>query len=702
MKRKNTIHRWLALPTSLALILGSSTAFIMADEPETDEIVEESPVGETPTEKATEEVLPLGNESESTPAGDESNTAAASVTVGGVTATFATLQEAIDNANGGTVTLLQNVNENITITSSVTLDLGEKTIKGLGNNSVITVKEAGSVSISNGTITGGTGQDKEYGKDNRGDGAGIFSYNSDLSLSNVTITENHVSSATPTADGGAIAVIGGSITILNSTMTSNSTASNGNGGAMYIMNATAVKIDNTTISNNTAGYGGAISIGDTDGTLQDSFEYIISNTTISNNESTNMAGAIYESLNNKSTKSSISIVNSTITGNKTDTTRRNGGAVYIGTGDMTVKNSTVSGNSAYRGGAFYVLGIASKQAHLTIDNSHLIENMTTNNGAGIFVTGNAEVNISGSEISKNTSSENGGGLYISKNSAVTIADGTNITNNTAATSADDIYNEEGATLNLGSVVQDVQLVNPCQDTITGWYQDNEGSRWNAHSENHESDFVEKVETGTYTSKLSLKAAHGTGKVIVHYVDEEKKPLLTDENGNEITDTLVGVAGEAYTTTAKTIDTYTLVTTPDNASGTYIEDTINVTYVYTKTKGTLIVHYVDESNTKLCDDIIFTDVVGKEYTTGQKSFDGYTFVSLDGEKNGTLIDGTIEVTYHYKKNETKKTDDNNKSDSKKTNGTQTGVSNNTGLYAGLGCGAAIILGIVVAISKKKKG
>ncbi len=62
-----------------------------------------------------------------------------------------------------------------------------------------------------------------------------------------------------------------------------------------------------------------------------------------------------------------------------------------------------------------------------------------------------------------------------------------------------------------------------------------------------------------------------GTVIVKYVDEDGNSIATQT-------TKTGEVGTSYTTSAKTIDGYTLKTTPSNASGKFTSGTTTVTYV----------------------------------------------------------------------------------------------------------------------------
>ncbi|AQQ64320.1 MULTISPECIES: MucBP domain-containing protein [Bacillus] len=63
-----------------------------------------------------------------------------------------------------------------------------------------------------------------------------------------------------------------------------------------------------------------------------------------------------------------------------------------------------------------------------------------------------------------------------------------------------------------------------------------------------------------------------GTVTVKHVNESNVEIAPS-------DSLTGNVGSTYTTSAKTIDGYTLKTTPANATGIYINGTINVEYIY---------------------------------------------------------------------------------------------------------------------------
>ena len=136
-------------------------------------------------------------------------------------------------------------------------------------------------------------------------------------------------------------------------------------------------------------------------------------------------------------------------------------------------------------------------------------------------------------------------------------------------------------------------------------------------------------------------------VIVKYVDEAGNEIASSTTKN-------GFVGDSYTTTAKTISGYELVSTPSNASGTFTNEEITVIYKYKKLQevenpGYVRVKYVDvDTNEEIADSITLKGEVGASYSTTQKTISGYVFDSVVGNTNGTYRDGTLIVTYKYKK------------------------------------------------------
>ncbi|MEI3337463.1 MAG: TIM-barrel domain-containing protein [Clostridium sp.] len=154
--------------------------------------------------------------------------------------------------------------------------------------------------------------------------------------------------------------------------------------------------------------------------------------------------------------------------------------------------------------------------------------------------------------------------------------------------------------------------------------------------------VKTFDKGTIKDGTPYQAVKGT--VIVKYVDEDGNEILTST-------TKTGNVGDSYKTTAKTISGYTLKTTPSNATGKFTESTITVTYVYSKTEpslGTVIVEYADENGNEIATSTTKTGEVGESYTTTAKTISGYELVLTPTNANGTYKNGTITVTYKYKK------------------------------------------------------
>ena len=100
---------------------------------------------------------------------------------------YATLAEAITAAeDDATVTLLADVSEDVTITKSITLDLGDKTLTNTSAGKATISVTGGTVTVKNGTVIGGTGYyNIEVTKNS----------NADLTLENVTATAGNTGSS---------------------------------------------------------------------------------------------------------------------------------------------------------------------------------------------------------------------------------------------------------------------------------------------------------------------------------------------------------------------------------------------------------------------------------------------------------------------------------------------------------------------------
>ncbi|WP_192944354.1 MucBP domain-containing protein [Ligilactobacillus agilis] len=155
-----------------------------------------------------------------------------------------------------------------------------------------------------------------------------------------------------------------------------------------------------------------------------------------------------------------------------------------------------------------------------------------------------------------------------------------------------------------------------------------------------------------------------GSVDVVYVDEQGNVLPGGELASVKKDAPVG---ESYTTNQKTFEGYTfnrMGTGSADAHGKVTEGVQHVVYVYTKnpevTRGTVTVTYVDKNGNPLPGGektTVKNNVpVGEDYTTEEKTFDGYHFVGMDKNSDpfeGKVTEGTKNVVYVYEKDPVKK-------------------------------------------------
>lgn len=278
----------------------------------------------------------------------------------------------------------------------------------------------------------------------------------------------------------------------------------------------------------------------------------------------------------------LTINNSTVTANS------NGGNGIHVTGKLEVTNNsvvTITNNDCHISskwtfpGALYIggNGIIDNTTNLTINN---------NNGSGIYIKERAELTLETGLITKNIAAILGQGGGINNHGTINISEGVEINNNSAEISGDDIYSE--GVINLPEVIKDKDLIetredekelNDCHHTINGWYDDKEETRWEAHAENTDNNYIQLVNKGIYEGNFSIKAAHDNkGTLIINHVDSD---------GNRLTEevTNVGEVGTKYTTEKKNFEGYTFITVEGNPTGEYAYETTYVTYYYDKNTGT---------------------------------------------------------------------------------------------------------------------
>ncbi len=403
---------------------------------------------------------------------------AAGITVNGNADTVAddgicTLREAINNANADSDTSLADCiagsgNDTIIFANGITTITLGSTLPEITDPDGLTINGGGDVTVSGNNLYR------------------VFWVDSTLTLANLTVAHGTCTSCA----GGGIYSSGGTLTITNSTFSSNS----GSGG-IYIFNGT-LTITNSTFSGNSATYGGAVS--NSLGTLT------VTNSTFSGNSAVSGGGGsgVYTDGPTTITKSTFknntggrgsvynvgnsTITNSTFSGNSSSGTNNVGG-VY-NQAALTIRNSTFSGNSTSgSGGAgdIYQLGASSTlnlyndilansggggncvfEAGTAVGNNNLIEDASSACGFTNGVNGN----IVGSD--PNLGALTGSPSYFPLNSGSLAIDKGDDTVCTAApvnnTSQNGVTRPQGAHCDIGSyegdftspTVQSITRVNP--------------------------------------------------------------------------------------------------------------------------------------------------------------------------------------------------------------------------------------------------
>ncbi|EHD6844058.1 class 1 internalin InlJ [Listeria monocytogenes] len=181
------------------------------------------------------------------------------------------------------------------------------------------------------------------------------------------------------------------------------------------------------------------------------------------------------------------------------------------------------------------------------------------------------------------------------------------------------------------------------DTYNATAKQIEGYTLSTEPTNVTGQFTSSAQTVNYI--YTKNPAPEKGVVEIHYVDENNKQL---SSATEIS----GTVGDNYTTEPKTIDGYTLTTTPDNATGTFNTSSQTVTYVYTKNieaAEPVTVNYVDANGKTLAPSETLNGTIGDTYNATAKQIDGYTLSAEPTNATGQFTNSAQTVNYIYTKN-----------------------------------------------------
>lgn len=357
------------------------------------------------------------------------------------------LREAVNGANlnpgADAIQFAPNINGTIALSQGELLISDSVTLTGNGSaNTIINAQQAsrvfnltntaGDVVFDSLTITGGktTGFGQPYS------GGGILSRaTGTVGILNSQVTGNSTSGdGVPyqAASGGAIfASSASALIITNSTISGNSTTGEAaSGGAIYGANVAILTITNSNITgNSTSGLnakGGNIFW--RDGTVTVNASNVTHGTTL---------GKFGTGGSLSSQNASIVIENfSTVGSSSTAGDNAPGGGVYSKNGTVMVSHSTMSNNST-TGSYSYGGGIYSATQSVTITNSLISQNFTVGNssGGGGISTRTGTVSLLNSTISGNSttgSSSSGGGISTGYSGTTVSINSSTITGNSTS------------------------------------------------------------------------------------------------------------------------------------------------------------------------------------------------------------------------------------------------------------------------------
>ena len=534
------------------------------------------------------------------------------------------------NANAAVVTISGDKSQVIVQNGTVTGGRNPQNGGGFAiDNAVVQLED---LTITGNEAVGGNGNG-EVG------GGGIYASHADVSMRIVTVSENSVTGSS--SDGGGILVRYGSLT-MDGCHVERNTAPDCGGG--MILRHSVLNAAKSFFENNTAKFGAGIYFGDTPNEAEEGcsgeHNHLITDSTISGNTvldpENGIGGGMYVGTTSNLTLRNSKLLNNdgatqggaivaysagtieldgvSISENKaqsgagilalctavcnTDIRLLNGTAIDANTAtgygggiyanaiakelNVTVTNSSVSGNTAAGGAGIFTYKSGSAVINVDLQSGAVMHNnnAVTNMGGAIYAYNDANINIAAnSAVYNNTAAGYGGAIYASA-SNVNIAAKSAVYNNTAATAGDDLFFYSGTIFTLPNAkdMSGDRILSSDNMEITGWYHDG-WNKWNAAQGSYEQIGCWTAETADEyipvekdSHAISLKAAH---------------PLMYT-----LTYDVTGDLPEGYTAPAKQTlvngSSYTVAAVPASVSGS--KDGVNGTFSFNgwkKDDGTVL-------------------------------------------------------------------------------------------------------------------
>lgn len=329
-----------------------------------------------------------------------------------VITSWSDLKKALTDASG-TISVYRDLSADsndgaLVVSGIMVLDLNGHTLNrnraaAETDGCVFKVESGASLTIKNGTITGGW---------NSGSGGGIYS-EGNLTLNGVVVVNNKC-----TATGGGIYCKTGSFNMTDGGIIRNQTTVNGNpagGGGIYADLVAAFEMNNVTVTeNSTISKGGGIRLH-----INTADTYNINNCTITKNTSSvhpeSKGGGIY--FDSDYGKGSLNVSGGLICVN---TVSQEGGGVYVNHGKVSIQDCNLMGNIVSNGIGGAVSAYGGNHSKIILDGCGINGNSSKNQGGGVYVGDGATIEIQGElriigNESKDTESNN---LYLAKSDEV--------------------------------------------------------------------------------------------------------------------------------------------------------------------------------------------------------------------------------------------------------------------------------------------